>query len=1349
MTLSLLFFNLGGTAADNVSLATTEVADSAAFTVSEPHDYYFAAAGNDSTGSGTQASPWQTISKANGLTLNPGDTLNFNGGDSFSGLLYITTTNYATGLAGAPLIIQSYGTGQANFSNSSGSAMYIYNVGAVEINNISVTSTGSSYSGLFFYVDAASTILPAISIINCTLASIGQNGIVIGSNSSASGYNGITISGCSVTGCGNNGIQVYGTSTNANHTNVLVTKCTVYNNLGTGGLSNASGSGIVISNINGGVISYCVAYGNGANNTNSAGPVGIWTYESNNVIIQYCESYNNTSNYSGGGGDGGGFDLDGGCTNCIIEYCYSHGNNGPGFMAWQYSGASTHNNNIIRYCISQNDGGNFVGSIQVGGASSATLTNLYVYNNTCYQSVASCPCVGISTLASIGVNFYNNIFYLTNAYRFVDTFTMNPTNAVFNGNDYYGASGIWNWNNTNYTTFASWQSATSQELLASVNVGLTSNPALLNPGGGGTLNGYYPGQLSAYYIPSTSPMCGTGLNLSTHFSISDGGVDFFGDTTPNPTGTGYNVGADGASRQSLSLIATAAVFMRSASGGRAYLPSSAASKINLQAAASPNAKMYSKVSITATAYLASGGRASIAAAVKSMITARASGTFKASMLSRALVTSTVGDALTSSASMTSLFGQIALMSMFRSSPTMAAMVFARVQASSTIKSSGTYNAKLSTTSRQDTAVRGLPLFNQPMLAKSLIAIIAKTGNASQASLQGRGTIQAKAAIGPTAGQYLLSRALATTLLRANAAPKAQMSGSMRSSIEAKVAPTAGQYLSANARLAVLAKSTTLPKASMAALSTLAATLRVASSGTVRISGTTAVQVSTRMLAGGRAYVLSRSLASIAAKANVYPEALLSAKLLASNQVRSNSTAAQKLLANVLAAAATRGTAKPSITLSGTMLSMASAKITNNSRALLSTTSSIQAATRATSSGKVSLIGQASAMSFIRDGITTGLVMFGRTGIKSSVGATVHSQASMSASARALVSNAANGTYKAVMAARATTGTAAKPAPIVGQLLFGRLSSAYSVKANPNLKAQLAGASSTKSFAHLPIALQYRMSATTSVMSMSANRMLASVSMFAATRVKGSIASSVNGSTRLSALTSVSTRSASAPKFNLQMFGTTRAMASTSIVNKLYFGLYGSMRVATRSSAGLSGSINLASKSLTAVSIKSFARLSAYLSASTVASVRLTDAMSGKATMQAATSAKMSAIAKSTLTASMLAKTLASASSRGLVSGNRQLEFGQILIKTLMRASVSPNASLSAVSVSQIRAVVTPTVYPRIRPTRVDLIPNADDEIHISLLPDAPPQPEPEPPAPPVMPIEDDTPQIVLSLMPDD
>src|SRR5206468_751201 len=127
-------------------------------------------------------------------------------------------------------------------------------------------------------------------------------------------------------------------------------------------------------------IERCVAYNNGAAcNNPGGGPMGIWTWDSNNITIQYNESYANRCGT--GSRDGGGFDLDGGVTNSVMQYNYSHDNYGAGFLLFQFASARPYGNNIVRYNITANDARNFhYGGIYMGGGSA--VINNQIYNNT-------------------------------------------------------------------------------------------------------------------------------------------------------------------------------------------------------------------------------------------------------------------------------------------------------------------------------------------------------------------------------------------------------------------------------------------------------------------------------------------------------------------------------------------------------------------------------------------------------------------------------------------------------------------------------------------------------------------------------------------------------------------------------------------------------------------------------------------------------------------------------------------------------------------------------------------------------------------------------------------------------
>src|SRR6185436_921799 len=135
------------------------------------------------------------------------------------------------------------------------------------------------------------------------------------------------------------------------------------------GIGRNSGSGIIVGDTDVATIERSVAWNNGKNcNYTNGGPIGIWAWDSNAVTIQYNESYSNQTGSSSL--DGGGFDLDGGVTNSIMQYNYSHDNDGAGYLLYQFNGARPFGNNTVRYNISQNDArqGHYAG-IYIGGGS--------------------------------------------------------------------------------------------------------------------------------------------------------------------------------------------------------------------------------------------------------------------------------------------------------------------------------------------------------------------------------------------------------------------------------------------------------------------------------------------------------------------------------------------------------------------------------------------------------------------------------------------------------------------------------------------------------------------------------------------------------------------------------------------------------------------------------------------------------------------------------------------------------------------------------------------------------------------------------------------------------------------
>ena len=111
-------------------------------------------------------------------------------------------------------------------------------------------------------------------------------------------------------------------------------------------------------------------------------------------------------------------------------------------------------------------------------------------------------------------------------------------------NDYFNAgsgSTGYMWGSTAYSNLAAFQAGTWQE-----GGSVAVNPGVLNAGGGTTLGsttGPQPGP-TAYRLGVGSPASGTGVNLaSSPYGLAVGNRDYYNNTVPNISMTGFNMGA--------------------------------------------------------------------------------------------------------------------------------------------------------------------------------------------------------------------------------------------------------------------------------------------------------------------------------------------------------------------------------------------------------------------------------------------------------------------------------------------------------------------------------------------------------------------------------------------------------------------------------------------------------------------------------------------------------------------------------------------------------------------------------------------------------------------------------------
>jgi hypothetical protein len=526
--------------------------------------YYVSPTGSDGAAGTSPGTAWQTISKVNGSTFSPGDIIRFQSGQTFSGSLSFTASSWTGATSSNPILVNHYGVGGFTISSGSSNGISVENNSGLIIRGVTCTGSGiAANTATGLNVDnsqTGNTKLDYVFIDSVTVSGYGGNGISISSSKGTSGFNHVTIQNCITHDCtggianggGSAGIMVFSTndgygsgSTTPCFTNVLIQYCTSYNNTGKAVDVNWVGSGIFMGQTGSGTIQYCTAYNNGANSTNSGGgPVGIWHADCINCIIQYCESYSNkTGNF---GSDGGGFDIDGGSVNSIVQYNYSHDNAGSGYQIYTYNDGivTALDSAIVRYNISQNDASNG-SSIQANcmiGNDGGSITRVYVYNNTFYQTSTTNPNLCFeSNVSGLTGRLANNILY-SNGNQLIRSNNNNPTGFGVTGNDYYPTGSFsLEWANTTYTSFSTWQTATGLEKIAGSNVGKQLNPVLMSPGNGGTINAINSA-LVQYRLSNTSGVIGQGLNLLTLFGLTVGSTDFYGNTIPNTSGT-YDIGA--------------------------------------------------------------------------------------------------------------------------------------------------------------------------------------------------------------------------------------------------------------------------------------------------------------------------------------------------------------------------------------------------------------------------------------------------------------------------------------------------------------------------------------------------------------------------------------------------------------------------------------------------------------------------------------------------------------------------------------------------------------------------------------------------------------------------------------
>lgn len=510
-------------------------------------NFYISNSGSDTNPGDHPSVPLATFARPNARTFMPGDSLFLEGGSTIAGNLYLSSED--GGDETNPVVITSYGTGTATILSPIFTAIYIEDTDGIVIDNLELSTPQVSnlfHFGVFvFHSDAAKINLSGIRLSRLDIHGF-NIGISVGGESSILGFRNGEISHCHIHNCQEAGIFTWGGYTQFSdglpHKNWWIHHNLVEQIPGLADPTRHSGNGIMVSRMDSSIIEYNEVRFCGANNLHCGGPVGLWAFQASNILIQYNESHHNSN---GQGCDGGGFDFDGGVTNSVMQYNYSHDNDGAGFLVAQYAYAPPLENITIRYNISENDGeeedygGITVWTSEIGDY--PTIRDVFIYNNTVYSSATS-----TSTAVSIWNDDYANVLFLNNIFLTEN----NPLLEIeaeegwtFWRNHYHSYSGdfLIKDNGKSHQSLLQWMKESGAETMNGSYTGNEGDPFLTNYGTLGTVSDF--SQLFStnfYRLTDTSALINKGMAVN-NFGLTTSPQDFFGN--PSVVGNSPDIGA--------------------------------------------------------------------------------------------------------------------------------------------------------------------------------------------------------------------------------------------------------------------------------------------------------------------------------------------------------------------------------------------------------------------------------------------------------------------------------------------------------------------------------------------------------------------------------------------------------------------------------------------------------------------------------------------------------------------------------------------------------------------------------------------------------------------------------------
>ncbi len=395
--------------------------------------YVDARNGNDSNNGKSVDKAWKTLNKVNNYLFTPGDSILFKSGETWNGQL----VPKGSGAEGYPIVISSYGGTKKPLIDGKGIVEQVVRLEDVEyweVHNLEITNNSTTIGnrlGVLIKDNGKSRKhfhLKNLYIHDImgdyAFAMTGKNTGGIGIiGSAATKFDDILIEDCEIANVTRVGIFSNLTDGKAAvKGNRPITNFVVRRNK----IHHCAGDGAIIRYAYRPLIEYNEAWENHNASEDLVGyGVALWCRSTDEATFQYNEVYNTR-----GGKDGQAFDADEDAYRTVIQYNYSHDNEG-GFVLI----TSTSEDAIVRHNISVNDGikGLHVFDFPVW-ANHIRGTGIF-HNNTVvlkkgYESVV------IADEALTTAKFYNNIFYHAGEGELY--VKSGGQTAVFKSNSYFG-----------------------------------------------------------------------------------------------------------------------------------------------------------------------------------------------------------------------------------------------------------------------------------------------------------------------------------------------------------------------------------------------------------------------------------------------------------------------------------------------------------------------------------------------------------------------------------------------------------------------------------------------------------------------------------------------------------------------------------------------------------------------------------------------------------------------------------------------------------------------------------------------------------------------------------------------